>query len=110
MLCTHFLDALDSNLLVAYDADNDGGRGGDNINVNADKEAWAVPIAPLTVVQPGPARDGCRRGNLVSSTTSASASMLAMGASPRGTVGNEWRRDATGRLLHCVRGVVLQVV
>jgi hypothetical protein len=28
MLCACFLDALDSNLLVAYDADDNGGRGG----------------------------------------------------------------------------------
>jgi hypothetical protein len=46
MSCTRFLDALDSDLLVAYDADDDGKRGGDDVNVNADEEVRApVPLA-----------------------------------------------------------------
>ncbi len=46
MSCTRYLDVLDSNLLVAYDANDDGKRGGGNVNVNADEEARApVPFA-----------------------------------------------------------------
>jgi hypothetical protein len=110
MLCAPFLDTLDSDLLVAYNANNDGRRGGDNVNVKADKEARAVPIAPLTVVQPGPARDGRRGGHPVPLTTSALAPMLAMGASLRGTMSDGWRRDATGRLPCRMHGVVLRVI
>jgi hypothetical protein len=46
MSCARYLDALDSDLLVAYGADDDGGRGGGDVNVNADEEAGApVPFA-----------------------------------------------------------------
>jgi hypothetical protein len=86
-----------------------GGGGGD-VNANTDKEVQAVRIAPSTVVWPGPARDGCRGGHPVPLTTSALASTSAMGASPQGMVVNGWRRDATGCLPCCVRGVVLQVI
>ncbi len=110
MSCVHFLDALDSNLLVAYNADNNGGRGGGNVNVNADKEARAVPIAPSTVVRPGPAQDGRCGGHPVLSTTSALALTLATRASPRGMVGDGQRREATGCLPCRARGVVLRVV
>jgi hypothetical protein len=110
MSCTHFLDALDSYLLVAYNADNNGGQGGDDVNVKADEEARAVQIAPLTVVRPGPAQDGRRGRHPVSSTTSALASTSATRASPQGTVGNRWQRNATGRLPRRARGVVLRVI
>ncbi len=110
MSCARFLDALDSDLLVAYDAANDGGRGGDDVNVNADEEARAVPIAPSTVVRPGPARDGRRGGHPVPSTTSASAWTSATGASPLGTVADGRRRNATGCLPCRTRGVVLRVI
>ncbi len=110
MSCAHFLDAIDSNLLVPYNADNNSRRGGNAVSINADKEARAVLIAPLTVVQPGPARDGRRGWHPILSTTSALVSTSAMGASPWGTMGNGQWRDATGCLPCCVRGVGLQVV
>ena len=46
MSCTRYLDVLDSNLLVAYDANDDGERGGGDVNVHGDDDAWApVPFA-----------------------------------------------------------------